>query len=196
MFGVLIIAAVASGAYLLARHREPRGAAGPPPPPPTAPTSAPKGRRLQPSALGLPAAGSDYGVLWEMTRFGVEVYPSDANGRHIRPPDQPDGISSDPNCTIVAVGDLWWDRVRGHAQAMRDRGTNPAQIRSAILGFLAPQCLDAPGAGAAMLAQEIDERLNLVLGPPALPGQSSLVMNPGRGRPGRRGRRRRTIIRR
>lgn len=164
---LLLIAALAGGAYLLGRRKEPRKSPAvpslpplPPAPPPVAP---PGGTSGPPTALGEAAWMPDYGQLWAMTRFGVETYPADADPRAIAPPTTPDGLSTDPGCRIVAVGDMWWDRVGELGQSLHDQGVRGNELRANLLQYLAPECLEASGAGAAALVEELNERLGSLL---------------------------------
>lgn len=167
----ILIAALVAGAYFLGKRKEDKQpkalppAPSPyndlPPPPPPGPAPGPTPDVPEDPSLGQ----SNYRDLWELTTFEVEIYPAGSRKTAIPPPTMPDSVSASPGCTILAIGELWWERAGEYARSFIDQGyTSRNEVRAMILQYLAPECLDpSSGAGAAALNEELNERLSALL---------------------------------
>lgn len=122
----------------------------------------------------------NFGPLWNVTRFAVEIYPADADKTRIPPPTMPDGVTASSDCGVIALGELWWDRAGAYVESILASGERDRQaIYEALLAQFLPQCVNAPTVGATLLRDELFERITLaVSGLPQKSVTMTQVKNP------------------
>lgn len=108
---------------------------------------------------------SDFSPMWDATLFDVEIYPAGADKTQIPPPNRPDGATTNADCSVVALGELWWDRAGLYADAMIQQGSRDRlAIAERILSELLPECLETQTAGSDALLQELMDRIAIAIG--------------------------------
>lgn len=168
---LLLGAAAVAAAFLLGKKKEeqsalPPGSDGPDRPIPPLPDILPD------ASVGPDASeGVDFTTAWESYPYDAEFYPASADKTTIPPPATWDGFSTNRDCSVIAVGMGWWERVGMFAQWIIDQGvTDPKRIQVEILKQYEPFCSSSTAEAAIALREEILERLEAELGPgPGLP---------------------------
>lgn len=155
----LLIAAAAGALWVFARRKkkdEPsRGLL----PPSKVPADAPLPPLPDPD---LSPDGVDFSPAWEGYDLQAEFYPPGADyQRAVRPP-APDGISMDSECSVIAIGPKWWDRVGDFVQHRRMAGVDdPIELMLDVMRHYADTCGNAQTKAARLLRDEVADRINL-----------------------------------
>ncbi len=154
LLNILLLAGVAGAAYWYGSQR----------------TTAP-GRRgpivapiPRPRPVPLEGAG-DYASMWAAVPFGVSIAPAGLSvdaAHQIPPPMGPRLASIAPDCSIVAVGEGWWDAAGDAAQALMSAGVADRDIVELVLAQMLPAaCSGAANTQAVLeLRRELGRRLS------------------------------------
>lgn len=157
---LLVIAGVAGVAYWWGTRKEERSSAAPSGPIPPIPEPLPPRDE---------ASSAPYEGEWAQVPFAFSVAPASAGPAiyQIPPPATPEDASVAPGCTLIVVGEGWWDRAGDVAAA--HAGSGSSAIVQAVIAELLPECRTSQTLAASQLRAELWRRLRL-------PGQT-LVLN-------------------
>lgn len=115
-----------------------------------------------------------FAPLWHAVQFGVEVYPKGADKYRVPPPATSGSASVAHDCSVIVVGEVWWDRVGDYVKGLIDTGlTDPATIMVEAMKHFLPVCLAKNTPAALAVKHEVTLRIAIFFGAPA--------RNPGPG---------------
>ena len=131
--------------------------------------------------LDLPASSSGpsqrqimNAAAWNRLAFDAMLYPAGANKTLVPPPVTAAGITATADCSVIAVGERWWDRAGQIVKNMAAQ--NQLSVRN-LERLLPARCQGSRGAAAVALRAELLERATKEYGP---------IRNPRGGHRGRR----------
>lgn len=197
----LLIAAAAGAFYLGTRMRaQPvEGVPLPLPPVPTPDSST--------GEVATSEEGAENLALWDELEFDVDVFPPGTPKQSLHPPRSYDGVSLGPDCSAVAVGHGFWEKLNVMAPPLLDDGASVQEVweqlaeslfQGVSLGTGGPRhaffaCLDDDAPAALLLVEEIINRIRFHSGPfftagpqmgvPVGPGLSGGAWTPRTGNP-------------
>ena len=175
----LIIAALA-GAFWAIREYGRRKEAGTLPWGGRAPLGLPPAEHEVPTS---PQGAINLGA-WAAIGWNADIFPAHASRQSLPPPPE-NGVSAAPDCSAIAVGHGWWERVALLAETGYDAGLSDFEIADRVEDELlrrAELCIDERAPAAMVLMQEVLERIRagriqrMVL----VPGALVIPPTPGR----------------
>ncbi len=98
-------------------------------------------------------------AAWAKTAFDAEIYPAGADKTKIAPPSTAGGISTARDCSIVAVGERWWDRAGQVAESLER--ANMLTLGTLERALFPLHCRGARAPGIDALRAELAERAGL-----------------------------------
>ncbi len=169
-----LIIAVAAGAFYVGRRMVAPPTEGEPLPLPPVPTP-----DSSTGEVATSEEGAENLALWDELEFDVDVFPPGTPKQSMQPPRSYDGVSLGPDCSAVAVGHGFWQKLNVMAPPLLDDGASVQEVweqlaeslfQGVSLGSGGPRhaffaCLDDDAPAALLLVEEIINRIRFHSGP-------------------------------